>query len=123
MAVTTKIIEPPTIFCDIDGTLLQHEVATFTCEPGHIPKLLPGTIIKLIEWKRRGCKIILTTGRPASREDTEAQLKALGIPYDQLITDVGAGTRVLINDKKSDGTPTVLGFNPDRNHGIYDIEL
>ena len=115
--------DPPTLFIDIDGSLLRHEISTLCCDTGHVPTVLPGTINKLMGWKSKGYKIILTTGRQASREATEAQLKMLGIPYDQLITDVGSGVRVLINDKKPDGTITAIAFSPDRDQGVGDIEI
>jgi len=117
------LTESPTVFCDIDGVLLKHEIKTFTCEPGWQPRLLPGSKERLIEWRNKGYKIILTTGRPASRKDTEEQLNQLGIPYDQLVMDVGAGIRVLINDRKPDGTPTAFLYNPERNQGLEEYIL
>lgn len=114
---------PKTLFIDIDGTILKHEIETFTADPSYEPTVLPGSIEKLKEWKSKGYIIILTTGRPASRIDTEKQLQKLGIPYDHLLMNIGAGARFVINDKKPDGKLTAGHFNPDRDHGIGDIDI
>jgi hydroxymethylpyrimidine pyrophosphatase-like HAD family hydrolase len=113
-----------TIFLDIDGTLLpnpEHFEDTFL-----VDEVLPGTHEKLLDWHRKGYKIILTTGRPSTyRHQTLMQLNKLGILYDQLVMDCGCGPRVLVND--------VNPFYPDhikarsinltRNTGIGNIQL
>lgn len=114
---------PKTIFLDIDGTLVRHF--------GKIEKqfterleLLDGVAEKLSEWDRKGYNIILTTGRREStRLVTEKQLAELGIYYDKLIMGIGGGARVIINDKKLDGTITAFSFNVERNEGISKIEI
>ena len=91
---------PKTIFCDIDGTLIEH------FPPGSnfhefSPKVLPGVTEKILEWDKKGYRIILTTGRKESmRKFTEKQLEQVGIFYDMLIMGIGGGVRVLINDYK-----------------------
>jgi len=88
-----------TFFIDIDGTLLHL--------PKHVPYeaedtvVLPGTREKLAQWKREGHTIVLTTGRVTERrEKLVQQLSDLAIPYDQLVTGLASGTRIVINDKK-----------------------
>jgi hypothetical protein len=118
---------PKTIFCDIDGTLVEHPVS----ESGrnddleYNMKTLPGTIQKLWEWDKLGYNIILTTGRKESlRKATEEQLLKVGIIYDQLIMGIGGGVRVLINDKKAgDENETALAISLKRNEGIKDIDV
>ncbi len=118
------ILSKPTIFCDIDGTLVKHESPSTSCKPDHNLELLPGTLEKLMEWEKNGFKIILTTGRKESmRKVTEKQLSKAGIFYDLLIMGIGGGTRYLINDKKPDGEIACFSFSPDRNTGIKDIEI
>lgn len=116
---------PKTIFCDIDGTLWDHigavsEQATYE---GH--KLLPNTKEAIDKWDKLGYTIILTTGRKESlRSKTEAELLRLGIVYDKLIMGLGGGTRIIINDRKPDGTKnTCYAVNVVRNKGIsyYDF--
>lgn len=114
----------PTIFCDIDGTLVKHSPLYDSCKENHKLIVLDGTIEKLTEWEIKGYRIILTTGRKeSSRRVTEKQLSEAGIFYDQLIMGIGGGARYLINDKKSDGTIASFSFCPDRNVGIKDIEI
>lgn len=114
---------PKTIFCDIDGTLIVHNL------PNNIykskPVLLDGTIDKLLEWDRKGYNVILTTGRKESlRKTTEEQLELAGIFYDKLIMGIGGGVRVLINDLKEDESfKTAVAFNLKRNKGIKDVEI
>ena len=92
---------PSTIFCDIDGTLVEHESPVTTSQSGYKMKLLEGTLEKLDEWDRRGYNIILVTGRRESmRKQTEKQLSDAGIIYDQLIMGIGGGRRYIINDRK-----------------------
>jgi hydroxymethylpyrimidine pyrophosphatase-like HAD family hydrolase len=108
---------PKTIFCDIDGTLLRHHGSMVRNVYGK-PEVLPGVLDSFEEWNRRNYHIVLTTGRKEStRKRTEEQLASLGIIYDQLVMGLPNGQRVLINDKKTDGTLTVLAINPPRNSG------
>ena len=117
-------IRPKTIFCDIDGTLIEHTVPWESSLPAFKVKILPGTLEKLAEWDRKGYNIILTTGRRESlRKITEKQLAEVGIFYDQLIMGIGGGARVLINDKKPNGLSTAEAINLNRNQGISNLEI
>lgn len=112
-----------TIFCDIDGTLIEHFGSHYT-QITRDPVLLENTIETIRSWDQRGYNIILTTGRRESaRQVTVDQLQTLGIFYDQLIMGIGGGSRVLINDRKPDGKDTAFAYNIDRNYGIKDIEI
>lgn len=114
-------MQPPTIFCDLDGTLVYHDYDSI--HGLRVPELLPGTLEKLQEWKSKGAYIVITTGRPASEEITRRHLEILKIPFDLLVVGVTAGIRIVINDKKPDGATTTLSFNPDRNIGIQNINI
>jgi len=117
-------IRPKTIFCDIDGTLIEHSVPWECSTPEYEMKLLPGTINKLAEWDRKGYNIILTTGRRESlRKITEEQLSKLGIFYDYLLMGIGGGERILINDMKPNGMITATAINIDRNQGINHLKI
>ena len=116
------ISSKPTIFCDIDGTLVKHAPLTDSAKKTHKLDILPGTIEKITEWEKNGYRIILTTGRKeCTRAATEQQLQEAGIFYDQLI--IKSFDRYLINDKKPDGEVACFCFSPDRNQGIEDIEI
>ena len=116
---------PPTVFCDLDGTLVEHSTPTDAQLPSHKLKLLDGTLEKLRDWERRGFKILLTTCRKESlRRVTEKQLEEAGIIYDILIMGIGGGKRILINDKKPDNNlDYALAINLERNQGIKNLKL
>lgn len=118
------ILSKPTIFCDIDGTLVKHEPPSTSCRSNHSLELLPGTLEKLMEWEKNGFRVILTTGRKESmRIVTEKQLSDAGIFYDLLIMGIGGGPRYLINDKKPNGENACFCISLDRNVGIKDVDI
>jgi len=113
-----------TFFIDIDGTLLHL--------PKHVPyeskdtTLLPGAITKIQEWKSQGHTIVLTTGRVTERrEKLITQLHELGIPYDQLVTGLASGPRIVINDKKPycPFHPMSQAIQLHRNEGIEHVRV
>jgi mannose-6-phosphate isomerase-like protein (cupin superfamily) len=115
---------PKTIFCDIDGTLVEHT--------GDIIKnyqdnstVLKNVIHTIKQWDKLNYKIILTTGRKEStRQNTESQLKSLGIVYDQLLMGLPNGDRVLLNDRKTNGIRnTAYAVNLVRNGGLENVDL
>jgi hydroxymethylpyrimidine pyrophosphatase-like HAD family hydrolase len=116
---------PNTIICDIDGTLVKHASPLETSKPTYNMELLPGTISTIAEWDSKGYNIILLSGRrESSRIQTEKQLAAVGIIYDQLILGVGGGVRHLVNDKKPDGvTKTAVAYNLTRDVGIINLNI
>jgi len=119
---------PPTIFSDIDGTIWKHEYDVRHSMNG-TQRLLPGVFDRFLEWHRQGFKIILTTGRPDSlREETERQLRELGIFYNQLVMDCGPGPRILINDMdpKIDDikfSAKAQAVNLIRDEGMENLEI
>jgi|6_EtaG_2_1085325.scaffolds.fasta_scaffold27597_3 hydroxymethylpyrimidine pyrophosphatase-like HAD family hydrolase len=122
------IMRPKTIFCDIDGTLVEHMSPSESTRLDAKMKVLPGSLEKLLEWERKGYKIILTTGRQkCATRQTERQLAEAGIIYDELIMGLGGGQRILINDLKQDKNskenPTAISINLERNKGINAIDL
>jgi hypothetical protein len=113
-----------TFFVDIDGTLVYL--------PKHVSydskdaKLLPGAIEQLSKWKEQGHIIVLTTGREhARREKLIQMLHELHVPYDQLVTNLRPGPRILINDKKpySELHQMARAIQIRRNQGIAHIEI
>lgn len=111
----------PTIFLDIDGTILNHVGSPFDIMKGE-QRVLDGVVDKLNEWEGKGYKIILTTGRKESmRRVTESVLDRCGIFYDVLIMGLGGGPRYLINDEKPDGRLTAHAINVKRDGGLSHV--
>ena len=115
---------PKTVFCDIDGTLVNH-YGDIILNYQNDGVVLNNVIESIKMWDRNNYKIILTTGRKEStREITEKQLQNAGIVYDQLIMGLPNGDRVLINDKKTNGVKnTAYAVNLVRNKGMEFIDL
>jgi mannose-6-phosphate isomerase-like protein (cupin superfamily) len=115
---------PKTIFCDIDGTLLEHTgdiVSNYTKN-----SISLNNVVETIkQWEKLNYMIILVTGRKEClREITEKQLLSLGIIYDKLIMNLPNGSRVIINDKKPDSpNNTAFAINLVRNKGMENIDL
>jgi hypothetical protein len=123
---------PPTLFIDIDGTLVSFpdtgEEYRKIARGEQKLFLLPGVREKLWEWESKGYKIILTTGRREMfRYETECALKYAGIGYEQLIMSVGCGPRYVINDRKpgikGGKKDTAFAINVDRNEGLENVEI
>jgi mannose-6-phosphate isomerase len=116
-------VAPKTVFCDIDGTLLNHSgdiIQNLSNQP-----ILNNVLESIKAWDKNNYKIILTTGRKEStRSETEKQLLSAGIVYDQLIMGLPNGDRVLINDKKQNGIKnTAYAVNLVRNKGMEHVNL
>lgn len=110
---------PNTIIVDIDGTLIKH-YGSLSAQIMNEPKLLPNVAEKFAEWDKAGCRIILLSGRRESmRDETEKQLKSLGLFWDQLVLGATRGKRILINDMKLNSIePTAESINIERNKGF-----
>ena len=128
MIINLKHRCSPTIFCDIDGTIWRHDNDVMRSLNGK-QKLLPGVFDCFLDWHRQGWRIFLTTGRPAAlREETELQLRQLGIFYTQLVMDCGPGPRVLINDMESTSEDIKFkakaqAVNLIRDNGMEELEI
>jgi phosphoglycolate phosphatase-like HAD superfamily hydrolase len=108
-----------TIFCDIDGTVLEYRKFEDIQTTPAVP--IPTVVDYLQRAKDRGDKIVMTTARPESMYlFTYNQLKKLSIPFDQIVTDIERGPRVLINDKdpKHPDQPRAIAINLDRDKGF-----
>lgn len=116
--------QPKSIFCDIDGTLVEHKGDIIKNYQDN-PVGLTNVIQSIKQWDKLNYRIILTTGRKEStRYHTEQQLHSMGIVYDQLIMGLPNGDRVLINDKKTNGIRnTAYAINLVRNEGMEHVDL
>ena len=113
-----------TYFVDIDGTLL-HLPKHVSYDP-HDTRLLPGAKERIDAWRAAGHVVVLTTGRVTERRDRLVKVLAHhGIAYDQLVTGLRPGPRILINDKKpySPFHRMAVGVQLHRNEGIATVDI
>lgn len=97
-----------TFFIDIDGTLLNQITK----------EVLPGSVEQLQKWKEEGHLIVLTTASANPKIPSD-------IPYDQLITNLTPGRRIILNDKKPymPYYEMATAYNFPRNKGIRDLQI
>jgi len=109
-----------TWFIDFDGTLVLQK--SHMSEDDHI---LPGTEDFFNKMVKEDDHVIITTAR--KKEEHEERiirfLKKYNIKYNKIICDLPSGKRVLINDKKPDGTLTAYSYNLERDKGIVVEEI
>ena len=107
--------EQITVFCDLDGTIINHE-ANGTYDNKEL--LLDGVKNKLNLLKKKG-KIVITTARN-KKDMIEKILKRLKIPYDEIIVGLNSGPRLLINDIKPSMPFNIMAksYNIIRNTGM-----
>ena len=113
-----------TVFCDIDGTIIEHEDRPNYNEIDE-KKTLEG-YEKLYDWKQKGYRIILTTARPEKqRENLEKMLLDKNVYYDQIIMDLPSNERHLINDRKPSFpmNQMAIAHEIERNAGLEKVNL
>lgn len=107
-----------TIFCDIDGTIIEYRQFTDYLTETAAP--IWNTIAYLNRERKKGSMIILTTARPQELYDhTIKELQECSVPFDRLVMGIERGTRVLINDmEQNSNEPRAIAINLIRNKGI-----
>lgn len=113
-----KIKKNPTLFVDIDGTLVKYRKFANL----HESKLEPiQEVIDFINSQyESGSVIIITTARPEKfRHFTVLELNQINLKWHQLVMECGRGTRVVINDKDPENPiDRAVGINLQRNKGF-----
>jgi thiamine kinase-like enzyme/molybdopterin-guanine dinucleotide biosynthesis protein A len=111
-----------TIFCDIDGVLINHK----NHSTNHSNTLTKECIEQLKRWRRKNKKIILSTARHyRSKASLEKHLKDMGVEYDELVMGLNPGPRYLINDIKPSNpfVKQAVAINLPRDYGISKVVL
>ena len=112
-----------TVFCDIDGTILEHQDIPDYSRP---PQLLPGSLETLHRWIAEGYYVVLCTARKNHDEAAlTGALHQLGVPFHHLVTGLPSGPRVVINDRKPSAmfAAQALSLEIARNQGIASLNL
>jgi len=120
----STVIKNPTLFVDIDGTLVKYRKFSELAESILTP--IQDVIDFVNDHFDSGAVIIITTARPESyREFTENELNILGIKFNQIVMNCGRGTRVVLNDVDPDKPelPRAIGINLKRDEGLKDIQI
>jgi len=120
----STVIKNPTLFVDIDGTLVKYRKFSELAESILTP--IQDVIDFVNDHFNSGAVIIITTARPESyREFTENELNILGIKFNQIVMNCGRGTRVVLNDVDPDKPelPRAIGINLKRDEGLKDIQI
>lgn len=116
-----KVIKNPTLFVDIDGTLVKYrkfsELATAILTP------IQDVVDYVNDHYNSGSVIIITTARPYNYElFTKQELDSLGVKYHQLVMNCGRGTRVVLNDLDPENSvQRSVGINFVRDGGFASI--
>lgn len=120
----SKVIKNPTLFVDIDGTLVKYRKFNELAESVLTP--VQDVIDFVNDHFNSGAVVIITTARPESyRLFTKQELEKIGVKYSQIIMDMGRGTRVILNDLDPDKPelPRAIGINLERDGGLKDITI
>jgi hypothetical protein len=106
-----------TWFLDLDGTIFFHN-AYLTLEDGKFDIILPGVRDFFSKVNKNDCIIIASSRADTYKDFTVKSLKHYNIRYDYLLFNLPRGPRILVNDKKVDGTETAYAINILRNSGL-----
>jgi hypothetical protein len=119
----SKVIKNPTLFVDIDGTLVEYRKFSELSESILTP--IQDVIDFVNNHYDNGSVVMITTARPSTYElFTKQELEKIGVKYHQLIMDCGRGTRVILNDKDPENPINrAVGINLDRNGGLKNITI
>jgi hydroxymethylpyrimidine pyrophosphatase-like HAD family hydrolase len=117
----SKVIKNPTLFVDIDGTLVKYRKFNELSESVLTP--IQDVVDFVNEQYDNGAIIIITTARPSSYNlFTKQELEKIGVKYHQLVMDCGRGTRVVLNDMDpKNPIQRAVGINFVRDGGFEPI--
>lgn len=105
---------PKTWFIDFDGTLVHHK-----SHHSDEDFILEGTKDFFKENVEEEDIVVITTAREHfHKERIEKFLEKNEIKYNLVLCGLNSGARILINDKKPDGTITAYAYNLERDKGI-----
>lgn len=107
----------PTIFCDIDGTLVVNQSLYGSNNYKDEAILLENNVKTLLASQCNGCQIIFTTSRPQKfHNETRWLLDSLGFGMCQLIMGLHHSRRIVVNDHaQTNPYPSAVAINLPRN--------
>lgn len=115
-----KMDNRKTWFLDFDGTLVFQN-----SHMSDNDQILPSTINFFKKFVKEEDYVVITTAR--NEKDHKDRIKLFmnenNLKCDLVICGLPTGPRILINDKKNDGTKTAYSFNLDRDQGVKELEI
>lgn len=117
-----KFNDRPTIFCDIDGTIVKNQAPYGDNHYGTSPILLEKNILTLKRELERGSQIIFTTSRKSKwYNETRGMLNSLGFENCPIIMDLHHARRIVINDYAATNPyPSAVAVNLKRDDDCLD---
>lgn len=103
---------------DLDGTVVTHNAYLNTGD-----ELLPGVTEFFSDIPENHVIIILTARKEKYHQSTINFLNQKKLRFNYLLMNMPTGERILINDKKPDGTKTAYAFNLIRNSGLGSLKI
>ena len=115
----------PTIFCDIDGTIVKNQALHGSNNYEKKPVVLENNVAALLRAKHKGAQIVFTTSRPERYRDvTKALLVRLGFGDCQMLMNMHHARRILVNDyAPTNPWPSALAINIKRDDDTLDQQL
>lgn len=112
-----------TLFIDLDGTLLSSDYRKFDMPWGDNQPLNKNINILRELYEEGKTQVIITTARPEiARVETEAYLKSISVPYDQIIFGLLHAQRVVINDfSQTNPYPSCSAINIKRDSETFEL--
>lgn len=117
-----KIKKNPTLFVDIDGTLVKYR--KFSELQNSVLSPIKEVVDFVNQQYDNGAIIIITTARTEQyRHFTVLELNEIGVKWHQLVMGCGRGTRVVLNDKDPENPELdrAVGINLIRDNGFESI--
>jgi len=106
--------QPRTWFIDFDGTLVTQKSHMSSQDT-----ILYGTKNFFENIIKKEDYVIITTARDCEyKERIEQFFRLHNLKFDLIICNLPTGSRILINDKKTDGVFTAYAYNLERDKGI-----
>jgi hypothetical protein len=110
---------PRTWFLDFDGTLVLHD-----SHKSDVDSVLPGTYDFFRQFVKKNDRVVITTARDCEhRERISLFMIAHGFRCDEILCGLPTGPRIVINDRKPDGSTTAHSVNLERDSGIRPEDL
>jgi len=111
----------PTIFCDIDGTVLYNQSKLFNNDYSNPGKPIPNSVNYLLKKQEEGATLIFTTSRPSKYESQTCEaLDRCGFKNYRIMFDIPHAPRILINDtSKTNPYPSATAINVPRDDNDF----